>query len=1209
MERKYISVIKASAGSGKTYNLARTYISHLLGIPTGKKITLNGMTVDQFRLRPSHDYHKHLLAITFTNKATNEMKQRIVKQLYNLSLDKGNFADDFKQMFVYNEFSEVTTAARNALSCILFDYDAFNVSTIDSFFQGILRNFARELNHDYNYNIQIDLDYATSVAVHDFLMDLGKPIRGNSAVDQWVRDFIADKINKKKKWNFFGNTTELEKFAQNIYREVFREHHDAIVEYLSDIGNSQGTSRINRFRQFCIKQRNYHSGAYDACLKQFKTFFDDNNIAHTIRGGRITKKLYEQSYTTLSDDNHNTLDGFAQDECALTTSVVTKKYVNEISNDLVEQFKRLCATTMKHHHIAELYDSALDNIWNLGLLGKIDEKLEEFRKDTNSILISDTNDLIGRVLDSGASFIYEHVGTVLNNYMIDEFQDTSRKQYSNFKPLLKEAISKGNDNLIIGDEKQSIYRFRNSDPSLLRHEIGQDFDTYTSSLDSNYRSFPAIVNFNNAFFNAIIEDYKVHGNDYDLLTSTFANITQKCKNNSTDGFVRINLVNGDSGNKQKITRALPYYINELRQRGYKPKDIAILVNTNDDGKAIVEQILYFNDSLGSTSHPQYINIISDEALLLKNSPVVRLIVSMLQFLETSQFNIKASNDETSTGTSDDTFSKFLKKRLSEQKRHKVLHDFETMMQNPAFEDKAGEALLDCFYKERINDRETDVNKRIDTFSAITQEVMPDLKNQLTNLLTIVEKIIDHYIVPQGEIENSFIQGFMNVVVDFNRQRNGGTVREFLQYWETKKDKLTISSPSETNAVTVMTIHKSKGLEFKCVIIPFANWDLIKLDKIFWIQDKDWETRIVNSPESQSITPPLIPVSTSKLEKSNCFDDILNTEKQLSLIDNLNKLYVALTRPQEELHVFATDNESKEAKKKIDNLGITEIATVFSFFSRYVNPSKLNEELLNNYEISSSEKDITCGTENTESECNSDSDNENVNTDNILKVTALEIGEPVIVDEKNEKNNKQLSKEDSEAHQVANMPVYRFSPQVMPARVSMHKTSGSITRQGVRMHEIFSQIITINDFDRAINYGINNELFKNNTFWTQDRFKQLLKTIKNDDTLSTWFDTANTVYNERNISMPTSADNEQGDKNKEFEHLRPDRIIRRPNGEILVIDYKFGFKHDSGTVAEDSNKVLEYIKKLRQLLGTDNIKGYLWYARYNTIVPVQELKTL
>ena len=1187
MDKKYISVIKASAGSGKTYTLARTYISHLLGTPTGKKVNVNGMEVPQFRLTHSRDYHKHLLAITFTNKATNEMKQRIVKQLFKLSNGKGDFVDDFKQMFIYNDFNEVTTAARQALSDILFNYDTFNVSTIDSFFQGILRNFARELNHDYNYNIQLDLDYVTSVAVHDFLMDLGNPTRGTAAVDQWVKDFIADKINKKKKWNFFGNTAELEKFAQNIYREVFREHHDAIVDYLSDIGDGHGTSRINQFRQFCITQRNQHSQSYDDCLKQFKIFFDNNGIAHTIRGGRIVKKLYDQSYTTLSDDNHKTLDSYAQDSCALTTHVVSKKWVNDISIDLIDEFRQLCATTMTHHHMAELYDSALDNIWNLGLLGKIDEKLEAFRKDTNSILIADTNDLIGRVLDCGATFIYEHTGTVLYNYMIDEFQDTSRKQYSNFKPLLQEAISNGKDNLIIGDEKQSIYRFRNSDPSLLRREIGEDFDIDSTTLDTNYRSYPAIVSFNNAFFKAIIDDYNNHGCDYELLTATFSNIVQKCKKNSSNGLVKVNIVKNESGVKQKIIQALPHYVNQLRQRGYEPKDIAILVNTNDEGKAIVEQILYYNDSLGNTSHPHYINVISDEALLLKNSPAVRLIVSVLQFLENSQFNI--DSDEENSTTDNEPFKKFLKKRLREQKRNKVLHDFETLMQNESLEEKAGEILVDCFKRERINDNETDVEKRISAFSATAQELMPDHRNQLTNLLTIVEKIIDHYIVPQGDVENAFIQGFMNVVVEFNRQRNGGTVREFLHYWETKKNKLTINSPSEANAVNVMTIHKSKGLEFKCVIIPFANWDLVKLDKIFWIKDKDWEAQGLSSPQSHDMTPPLIPVSTSKLEGINRFNDILNIEKQMSLIDNLNKLYVALTRPKEELHIFATDNESKDKKKKIDDLGISEISTASSLIMRYVTTSKLNSELLNGFELTVSEDTISCFTKE---ESGTDSN------DDTLNVTSIEMGTPMVASAQNEKEQ---TKEDAENHSVSNMPVYRYSPQVMPVRVSMHKTSGSITHQGIRMHEIFSQINSVNDFNRALNYGINNELFKSNSYWTEERFKQLLSTIQSDATLSKWFDPASTVYNERNICMLTSEEN-GGEKN--YEHLRPDRIVRLPNGEILVIDYKFGFKHDTATIADDSKKVGDYIRELRPLLDSDDIKGYLWYARYNVIVPVE-----
>ena len=1216
MAKSYINIIKASAGSGKTYNLARTYISHLLGTPTGNKVILNNEEVDQFRLRPSVNYHKHILAITFTNKATNEMKERIIKHLYLLGQGKGDFVDDFKVMFIYNDFDDVLEAARKALSNILFDYDDFNVSTIDSFFQGILRNFARELNRDYNYSIEIDQDYATEVAIHDFLMDLGHERKGQAAIDNWVRELIRENIRQQKGWDFFGHTEGLKDFAMTLYHEFYREHHDEIMEYLSDIGNSNGPSRINRFRQACIKEREKNKTEIKRQLDQLVKFFDDNGLATAIKGRSVCEKIYSRNYDSISDQNFETLQSYAEMQNALTEKALTmsriKKAKLEVTSDMESQFTHLCQNISRCSNMAALFTSVLRNIWHLGLLGKIDEKLEQFRKDSNCILIADTNELINKVLKNGAEFIYEHAGNTLNNYMIDEFQDTSRQQYSNFKPLLQESISKAYPNLIIGDEKQSIYRFRNSDPNLLRYEVQRDFSSTPATLKKNFRSFPAIVNFNNAFFSTVINKYqdinKADSSKYKLLVDTYANIQQEIKKDSQKGLVRINVVNpesdSESSTKEKIVKALPAYILNLRNQGYNLRDIAILVNTHDEGRAIIEQVLIHNDAVGNTDDLRYIDIISDEELLLNNSPSVRLIISVLQFLETTQYSLPEDEREENTSPEDDIFKKFLKKRVAEQKQYKILHDFQSKIQFLDNKDnEAGKALLDCFENEYQEQRDKSVEKRLNSYSHVVDDVMPNHKHQLTNIITIVEKIIEHYVIPNNsalvddeveqEIENSFLMGFMDVVIQFNHQRNGGTVREFLKFWETKQDKLTINSPSDANAVSLMTIHKSKGLEFKCIIIPFANWKLVKIGDRFWINGQDWINKNIADID-QDLIPALIPVGTSQLQQSGLFDQQINDEREQSLIDNLNKLYVALTRPKEELHIFVINKETQKNANEIAAKGIEAIEKASSLICRYV-PDM--EGLPAGFETQISEKELSC-----------DSFSANVNDENeekvdaeTLHVTVYEIGEPVIAGTKAQMepdNDSHSNQEEKSLHVTQPMPDYRSNPQVLPVRVSMHKTSGSIKRQGIRMHEVFSQIDSINDFNRALNYGINNELFRNNTFWTEARFKKLLDTIKSDSELSSWFDTENTVYNERNISIP-----KQGDDNKQFEHLRPDRIIIRPNGEMLVIDYKFGFKHDAATIKDDSDSVVKYMERLRPLLKATNIKGFLWYARYNEIVPV------
>jgi ATP-dependent exoDNAse (exonuclease V) beta subunit len=1194
MDRKGIKIIKASAGSGKTYTLARTYIANLIGVPTGKRVTITDdkgveKTLDCFKLRKNFEYHRHILAITFTNKATNEMKERIITELYKLGKGEGEYVKDFKVMFADDSFDTVIVAARRALSAILFDYGSFNVSTIDSFFQSILRNFARELDRDFNYSLEIDEEYATSVAVHDFLVELGSNSRKQRAIDEWVKTFIITNINNNRSWNFFGKDSaqKLQKFAKVIYQETFRTHHEKIVEYLSDIGSGDGESRVLQFKQQLIARRNLREQSMKDAQRDLADFFTRNNIdPDYINANSPLKKISRGDFSPFDSVNSiGTLKKYSEDDLALV-NVLKKKYKDAVTIDQCDELKKLLQQVFVHINMFEFLNNVIENIWKLGLLGKIDEKLEQFRKDTNSIMIADTNELIGDVLNCGATFIYEHVGTSINNYMIDEFQDTSRKQYNNFRPLLEESIARANDNLIIGDEKQSIYRFRNSDPSMLREEIERHFDAEVAPLDTNYRSFQSIIDFNNTLFTDVISSYKDNVPQYASLSKTYANIEQKIHKTSHEGFVCLNVVpyqRSPKGAVQQTITTLPAYINSLRSRGYAMKDIAILVSANDEGNAIVEHLLEYNDSLGNEYHPNHIDIISSESLLLKNSPSIRLIISVLQFLELTQYHIEEEDSE----GDDVVFAKFLKKRVSEQRRYKMLHDFEAKIQSLPAEYNTGKILLDCFGSDVKEYSSLSKEKRLEAYSNIAQEVMPDPSCQLSNLVNIVDKIIDKYILPSAthadaKIENSFLMGFMNVVLDFTRQRNGGTLREFLQYWNEKKDSLAVSSPADADAVSVMTIHKSKGLEFKCVIVPFANWDLMPRNDLLWIKKEEWLKAgpIEDLGSSNSdILPPLIPININPLKNASLLDNIVTDEEEKTLVDNLNKLYVALTRPKEELHVFIPVKQDD----MLSSATLSAATDVGSLLYRFAERN-VDKDL----GFSKSEQILDCwlGSDSSHEEENNDADvNDEVNK---LKVFTYNYGKPVT-------EHGQESEDDEELTDV--MPDYYVSSSAMPIHISMHNTSGSVTDEGLRMHELFSLVKTFNEFDFAQRYGRANGLFTNNKYWTQERLANLLETIKSDEQLMSWFDSVNVVYNERNISFP------HDNISRDHEHIRPDRIIIKPNGDVVVVDYKFGINVDNKTVAEDSKKVVDYMRQL-SVLGYKRIKGYLWYARHNKIIPLE-----
>lgn len=1174
-------------------------------MPTGETTTaiINGKErkLETFTLRKGGDYHRHILAITFTNKATNEMKERIVKELYLLGQGKGKYINDFKIMFPASDIDEVATMAQKALGDILFDYGTFNVSTIDSFFQSILRNFAREIDRDYSYDLELDDDYATGVAVHDFLLDLGGRGSKQATIDQWVREFIKSNINNNHDWNFFGRTSDLQNFAKIMFKEFFRDHYQEVIKYLDDIGSGSGKSRINKFKEQLVLRKKYHENEYNNFVAQHvKNFFDSHNIpASDIKKGNLVGYFYNGTPVEFSGSQKDTFKKYATEPDALARLVLNKPSKDDVSQADCEEFQKLMGTAHHHYTMMRLLDGAIHNIWNLGLLGKINEKLEQYRKDTNTILIADTNELIGKVLGSGATFIYEHAGSKLNNYMIDEFQDTSHKQYDNFKPLLEESISRGMDNMIIGDEKQSIYRFRNSDPSMLRDEIGRDFASASeSSLDTNYRSLDHIVKFNNNFFVSLINDYRDNAPQFQSLIKTYNNIDQETGKikDERKGFIAINFVE-KVGSKdeyhQAIIKTLPNYINTLRQQGYGLSDIAILVNKRSEGNEIVEHLLKHNNSLAENEQHKHINIISSESLLLNNSPQVRLIVSALQFLDNTQYKIP---DDDENNEDNDEFNKFLKRRIALQQRHKIMHDFHTSLQNVVTPTNAGEVLLQCFEKDRANNKQLNERQLLNLYSDIAQEVMPDKHTQLTNLVNIVDKIIAKYILPSAQVENAFLMAFMNVVLDFSRQHNGGTVREFLKFWDTKKSSLAVASPDDADAVNVMTIHKSKGLEFKCVILPFVDWDLMKMDDIFWINKKDWlncKTEDAKCDESSNnkalegigsdddtIVPPLVPLPLSKMEEAGLFISQLNEERERCLIDNINKLYVAFTRPKEELHIFAPFGK----KDSIENYttGITEIKTANQLLLKFIPQMP---------DFSPCERDLSHDTSQDTNSHPQGSQNDEQESCNATHVFSYLGGSPCnpIIDDKNDDDDKPIV-------DVATMPTYNVSAMTKRVHVSMHGASGSIMKEGLRMHELMSMINSVDDIDNAITYAHYNNLFKSNSYWTIKRVKTLLDSLSTDATLSQWFASGNIVYNEREISFPHSA------TSNDKEHRRPDRIIRRPSGELIVIDYKFGFKHDASTVAKHKEQVKEYITLLRQL-GENNVQGYVWYVRNNKIVEV------
>ena len=1168
-------VIRASAGSGKTYNLALQYIRHLLFIQG-----------EDGRLRPrrstgdSHivNAHRNLLAITFTNKATDEMKDRIVKELYRLAQDgvHSDYLDGFVKESGLDE-PQVRELARMALNELLFDYSNFNVSTIDSFFQSILRNFARELDRDFNYDIQLDEKYAVRVALHNFLLSLGRSGRP-SQVDNWVKEYMRHMTHgnaEKRRWKFFDDGGDLLSFAAHINSELFRGRMDEIRAYLGHLDENgdfhSDFSKISAFKKLIHTTVEECDQLILASIESLKRELQP--LQEGLYGGRSfslfianggTEPLKKESWKTIDEDK--------------VSNQFKKSGMPDEAG--IAALTRLVREHFRMRDIKEFFENIEKNLGLLGLLAMIDVFLERYRQETNSILIGDTNELIGTVLDSGSDFIYERVGSTIAHFMIDEFQDTSTKQYENFRGLLKESLANGNFNMLIGDAKQSIYRFRNADPTVFRERVGVDFgrDIYLPPVEEgkpksiNFRSSPNIIQFNNSLFSYVGDCYAglsaVAKSYEDVRQGMPADINER----KVPGYVRLFLGNyksllddgsvreviqqegltvDDSGDISVLT-VLPAYLLQLHRR-FGWGRMGILVNTNAHGRQIVERILEYNRNTSGET----IYIISGESLLLNNSSVVRRIIALLRFIDISNYCAAEDNADEADGTDavepDAIQRRLMRKRQSDQRLYAGLSRFiQAVSAHPDDDPIAnGARLAECLNEYSNAD---DPGTMQQSVAAILEQLLP-AGDELTTLVSIVENIISYFKsgqVDQGDVdrETAFLLAFQDTVMQFASMRNGGSVREFLKYWDEKKDKLTVSTSATKDAINIMTIHNAKGLEFDCVVIPFANWEINDNSKEndYWMPgDVFAEVMSALVPGAsgcdETIIPPLVCVPKKQLVDA-WNNNLLNgkakqfVEDQQSavVIDNLNKTYVAMTRPRTELHLFADEGRNNDLKPLLQGF----IATT-GVMSPVNGPGGPIADWYEYGEVSARE----------------------------------------LID----------SKRDEQPSTTRQIPMDRYAVNGIPQeiRVRVDYGSSSHIKAGLRFHSVLSRIRDSRDLDRVIAQAIKHGVISTHPddACNVERVEAHIRRPIMDPAcrVSPWFDPANTVYSERTITSASASLWVDG-----IENLRPDHIVRRPDGTLLVIDYKSGERRDK----QYCRQVQQYMAKLRTIFPDAPIAGRIWY---------------
>ncbi len=1067
---KPLTVYKASAGSGKTFTLATEYIKLLVQNPTS---------------------YRHILAVTFTNKATEEMKMRILSQLYGIWKELPDSENYIEHIIKHTGFPRETIRQRSgeALHLLLHNYNYFRVETIDSFFQSVLRNLARELDLTANLRIGLNDTQVEEMAV-DQLID---SLTHTDIMLQWLLSYIMEKISDDKSWNIIG---QVKSFGKTIFRDYYKEHGRVLKEKIDEKGLmenfSQQLRQIKKDSQERMKQ--IAESFFDALNENGLTIDDllygKSGVAGLflkLQRGEMDKSIVGKRVEDCLVDPAkwcNKKNPRADEICSIAESSLM-----QILNYAIEERPRQY----------RLYQSAsltLQHLSQLRLLGSIEQKVRELNDEANRFLLSDTQQLLHALIsESDSPFIFEKIGTQLEHIMIDEFQDTSTVQWKNFKVLLQECMSHQNsENLIVGDVKQSIYRWRSGDWRLL-NAIDQEFPHASEMVDilpleTNYRSARNIIAFNNAFFTEAAEQEYARLKDENpqgasQLQHAYADVKQLVPSTrKAEGMVSIRLLPAAEYEEHTLNELMDT-IQMLRSQGAKPSDMAILVRTNKHIPTIAE---YFSANMPD------VRIISDEAFRLDSSVSVCLLVQALHLLTHP----------------DDLLAKATVVKLY---HHSVLQD--------------NMAEQDMFIKDSPLD-----DMLPEAFTRHTTELLQ------MPLYEIVERLYAIFQLQRLNEQSAYICAFYDQLNKFT-QDNTTDIDAFIREWEETLCSKTIQA-DVTDGVRILTIHKSKGLEFDHVLLPFCDWKL-EMPDILWCEPK-------TAPFDAL---PLVPIdySDSQMRETIYEQDYLDEHLQ-NTVDNMNLLYVAFTRAARNLFVWG----QRESKNK---------------------RSALIETVLPNLHLGGS---IIEGMTDNQEAINFTFGSLSISTGSDSK--------------KEESKNVFLQPPIPEEITIESFDVKTVFRQSNRSRDFIdgddEEQALSYIKIGSVLHEIFSTIRTTSDIPRALQQLQNDGVLYDDEI-TKERLSNLVKKRLEDKRVSYWFSDNWSLFNECSIL--------QANGDGEVIERRPDRVITNST-ETHVIDFKFG-----SPKPEYHEQVSEYMQLLTQM-NMPNVRGWLWYVYSNKIEEVR-----
>ena len=806
-----LHIYNASAGSGKTFTLARQYLRMLLS---------DTQHSDDKRLP-----HSRILAVTFTKKATAEMKERILYELFVLSTAPEQ--SDHWQV-LHHELrlnpQQMQQRARLLLVGILQDYTRFSVSTIDGFFQQVIRTFAKELGLSATYDLSMDGEEIVQEAVDEIFKRIRTENNTDHELVEWMMDFIQKNIDEDHQWN---PNQSIKQFSSQLLKEQLIVRMPELQQVFSNkdfIRNYRA-----QLQQICQEKEQQVA----TLLQQAISIFQTQELEKWNRN--ILSAFNKTPEEWLTNHMGTTFFSVLADTSKIVTKSKTSKAEQQLLFNIYDQqlapiflsLNELCTGDPALDYITA--KEILPNLYTLGILQDVAKQIETTNRNLGRLPISETNLLVNQLIDQQeVPLIYERYGQHFRHYMIDEFQDTSALQWQNFAPLIQESESYLLDNLIVGDVKQSIYRFRNSDWSLLKNVPYQFPQHEAHVMPHNWRTAPVIIEENERlmlqFSNRVVENICDKYNQYDLgtdITHIFdPTYMHQEPAKKYAGYFHLQFVEGTDAEEQTL-KTLHLQLQALQQEGIDLKRVTLLVRYSNQAALLARFLI-----------EKGYNVQSSEGLQIGSHPTIQLLINLLQ--------------------------------------------------------QEGDTI------EPISERYIQQN-----FGTFTEQQLADIRfAQQLPLYEQVQQLINTLLLAQQEGAVPYLTTFLDTIYQFTKSRVADR-KAFLEYWKRKGKNKTIAAPPTTNAIRIMTIHSSKGLEFDIVFIPFFTWEITKTrpTDIIWCQPK-------TAPFDQL---PLVAVHPSKNLLQSHFRQQYINEQIAQAIDNLNLVYVAITRPRYRLYIYSQLN--------------------------------------------------------------------------------------------------------------------------------------------------------------------------------------------------------------------------------------------------------------------------------------------------------------